>query len=215
MSEEINYVNWGPLVSKFSINDNFCKELLKRGKKTKQDARHILAGIIDKEFSFNADDMDWFCKEFSPYLNNHMNFLNTWHNTHFDVDLRLDKLWINFMKKEEFNPLHIHTGNLTFVIYLKVPKELELENKNYKGTDQGGPGAIKFINELKHDKLCVTRHSFFPKERDAFIFPATLNHMVNPFRCNGDRVSVSGNFHFIDKKGNIVDDNFLNNKKKV
>ena len=210
---DIRHLNWGPLVTKFTLNDSFCKELLKKGKKCVNDARHMLAGIIDKEFSYNDDDMNWFCEEFAPYLNSHMNLLNTWHNTNYDVNLKLDKLWINFMKQSEFNPLHIHTGDLSFVIYLKVPKELELENKNYKGTDQGGPGAIKFINELKNDEMCITRHSFLPKENEAFIFPASLNHTVQPFRCKKERISVSGNFHFIDKNGNNINNNFLKSKR--
>ena len=47
--------------------------------------------------------------------------------------MNLDKLWINFMKKGEFNPVHDHSGNISFVIYTSVPKEILMENKNFKG----------------------------------------------------------------------------------
>jgi len=37
----------------------------------------------------------------------------------------------------------------------------------------------------------------FPKEKECYIFPGTLNHMVFPFQSDCERVSVSGNFKFI------------------
>jgi len=195
---EFQYLYWGPLVTKFKLEDNFCKELLDRGRKCEEDARDILAGILDREFLYTQEDIDWFCEKFSPYLNKHMNFLNHYHNRLFDVKLDLDKLWINFMQKQDSNPMHIHSGNITFVIYLKIPEKLKKENKKYIGTDQGGPGSIKFFNNLINDEQNISTHSIFPEENTVWIFPASLNHMVVPFKTKDERISVSGNFIFIE-----------------
>jgi len=39
----------------------------------------------------------------------------------------IDDVWINFQKKYEYNPLHNHTGNLSFVLWVQIPYELKDE----------------------------------------------------------------------------------------
>ena len=39
-------------------------------------------------------------------------------------------------------------------------------------------------------------HDFTPTSGDCFIFPALLTHLVLPFRCEGIRISVSGNLTY-------------------
>ena len=39
----------------------------------------------------------------------------------------IDDLWMNFQKKYEYNPLHNHTGNLSFVLWVQIPYELKDE----------------------------------------------------------------------------------------
>ena len=56
----------------------------------------------------------------------------------------MSALWINYQKKNEFNPPHDHDGKLSFVIYLKIPEELKKENAEYKGKSCG-PGGIQFL----------------------------------------------------------------------
>lgn len=195
---EIKHLYWGPCITRFQLEDSFCKELLQKGKKTRTDHRSELVGFIEKEFKYTEFDKSWFVNNFKQYMLKHMEFLRKWHSKPFQVNLRLNNLWINFMNSGESNPLHVHTGDLTFVIYLQIPEELKEENKQYKGTDDGGPGSIKFINDLKNEKLCISRHSIFPKENECFIFPASLNHMVSSFKTKAERISVSGNFYFIE-----------------
>lgn len=196
---EFKYFYWGPCVTKFILDDDLCQSLLERGKLLKEDARKGLAGHIDKEFFYSKEDRNWFLSKFSPVLNDYMMFLNEYLNNDLQVNCKLVDLWINFMKNGEFNPPHIHSGQLSFVIYLQVPEELKLENKNYKGTDIGGPGAIKFINDFNTDKLNISELPIFPQEKECYIFPSSLNHMVFPFKSDCERISVSGNFEFLPK----------------
>ena len=38
------------------------------------------------------------------------------------------------MKAGDFNPLHTHGGDYSFVLFLDVPKQLEKEQEDFKGT---------------------------------------------------------------------------------
>jgi uncharacterized protein (TIGR02466 family) len=124
-----------------------------------------------------------------------MKFLNEFHTREHNSTLVLTSLWINYMKNNEFNPSHTHSGDLSFVIYLKVPNDLKEENKKYIGTDPCGPGGISFVNDLKSDKMIVSEVNIFPEERECYIFPSKLHHMVFPFKSNCERISVSGNIN--------------------
>ena len=198
-TNEFKYYYWGPCLTRFSINDELCDGLLQRGSLLKEDARAGLAGHLDKELKYTREDKDWFLSKFSPVISDHMKFLNEYHNKDIQVNIELTDLWVNYMQKGEFNPPHIHNQQLSFVIYLKVPKELIDENKNYIGSDSAGPGGIKFINDMNSDKLNIAEVPIFPKEKECYIFPGTLMHMVSPFKSDCERVSVSGNFKFIKK----------------
>ena len=200
-NNKFKYFYWGPCVTRFILSDELCNGLLDKGRKDKEDARTDLAGHLDEEFKYTQNDKNWFVEKFNPYLNDHINFMNEYYNRQHNVTVHLNSLWINYMKNNEFNPPHIHSGQLSFVIYLKVPKELKEENKNYIGTDTCGPGGIRFTNDLKNNELIVSELSLFPEEKECFIFPAGLTHMVFPYKSNCERISVSGNFDFI---GNSV-----------
>ena len=80
---------------------------------------------------------------------------------------------------------------MTWVIYLKIPEELNEENKKYKGRS-AGPGGITFIYG-QGDGKCITHHSVYPEEGDMVMFPAWLKHWVYPFKSDCTRISVSGN----------------------
>ena len=198
-TNEFKYYYWGPCLTRFSINDELCDGLLQRGSLLKEDARTDLAGHLDKELRYSKEDQNWFLSKFSPVISDHMKFLNEYHNKDIQVNIELTDLWVNYMQKGEFNPPHIHNQQLSFVIYLKVPQELIDENKNYIGSDSAGPGGIKFINDMNSDKLNIAEVPIFPKEKECYIFPGTLMHMVSPFKSDCERVSVSGNFKFIKK----------------
>ena len=107
--------------------------------------------------------------------------------------MNLDKLWINFMKKGEFNPVHDHSGNISFVIYTSVPNEILMENKDFKGKGSG-PGCISFFHGENSENYRSEYH-FLPKRGYMFIFPAWLKHWVCPFQSDCVRISVSGNVH--------------------
>ena len=196
-NNKFTFFYWGPCVTKFILDTDFCQELLQKGKNLKEDARKDLAGHLDKEFKYTSEDRDWFLSKFTPVISDHMKFLQDYHNKNLKHNVKLTDLWVNFMQKNEFNPPHVHSQQLSFVIYLQVPELLKQENANYKGTDTAGPGGIKFINDFNNDRLTISEAPIFPQENECYIFPASLNHMVFPYKSDCERVSVSGNIEFL------------------
>lgn len=114
-----------------------------------------------------------------------------------NLSIELESLWVNFQKKHEFNPIHDHSGVLSFVIFIQVPFNME-EQINLS------PGAKS--NCQVAGKLCFIKNGFDqPKyvdypidrsfEKKCFIFPANLLHLVYPFYgIDLPRITISGNF---------------------
>jgi len=187
---------FGPLVLQYNVDNTLIEELKNRGNKSDVYYNKNLAGFINEEKSYNKNDIEWFSNAFLKYLSDYANQLHKYgHFPKQTSKLKLTSLWINYMKAGEFNPIHSHDGDLSFVIYLDVPSILEEKSTEYI-TSASKPGSIDFFYcESQH--FCVTNYNYFPKTGDMIIFPATLKHMVNPFYLNVERVSVSGNISFI------------------
>ena len=205
-SGDYKFYYWGPYLHHTRLPDDVCKEMLKRGEKLKYDKdydyREKLAGNIRHEYVFSKEDRKYFTMNTMPIFDVYMKCLRDWSMHALNQDTRVLKvydLWINFMGPDEYNPTHTHDGDLSFVFFPKVPKELETESHNYKGTG-AGPGRIEFTYGEKQG-LSITGHSFLPETNDLFIFPSTLKHFVYPYKSKVERVSISGNINFEDYKG--------------
>jgi hypothetical protein len=112
--------------------------------------------------------------------------------------IELNELWVNFQKKHEFNPIHDHTGIMSFVIWMQIPYLIEDELK-------ASPGASANPNLAGHfafhytDTLGDIRTYNIPadktQENTILLFPARMKHSVFPFYSSDDyRITVSGNF---------------------
>ena len=198
---EIAYrtLRWGPCVIQFKISDEFKKALLAKAEKSTESYGSRLAGHLKKEvkldFSDYREDLNEMIMIYnhalSQWLGNHP--MSQWSKTERPQYIVSD-LWCNFQNPNEFNPPHNHGGILSFVIYLKVPKEIKEEClKHQKIKNSAGPGSISFFMGDADKKNTVTNNSFFPEEGDIFVFPAWLKHWVYPYKSDAVRVSVSGN----------------------
>ena len=196
---EFSFPYWGTLVLKTIVSNSFKEKLLTEGNKTKTDYRHKLAGMIDKEFVYK-DYEDWFFPEFLPFLETYQDqFINAWGGQLETIKtpfrITSSNLWINYQKKNEYNPRHGHAGELSFVIFLKVPEELKKENEQKQLVHNNrGSGTIKF-HYGENLPFNIHAHETLPSEGDMFIFPAWLQHSVTPFFSDVERISVSGNIY--------------------
>jgi hypothetical protein len=205
MVNQINhrYLHFGPVIGGVKCDDNLCKELLNRGRKTTKSHVKNLAGHLKKENIYEDQDKKWFVDNFQDYFIPYFKKLQDGSNPNYYYGMTpykevwLATLWINFMKKGEYNPPHNHSGDFSFVLYLQVPEELEEEDKNFKG--QGtGPGTISFMYG-EDQKNIRTAHGITPALNELWIFPASLKHTVPPFKSDVERISISGNWFIIDK----------------
>ena len=146
------------------------------------DATKQLVGKITKENSlfFNGQHsskmkkhnllphnvLNWFESVFKHYLN--FNKIN-------EYKLNLNSIWINEMKANEYNPIHIHQGSLytglSSVMILKLPQDMGPE---YARPDQPMNGQLQIL--VKADYAPILR------ERNFYIFPYDLRHCVYPHR---------------------------------
>ena len=192
---DVSIFNWGPCVIKLKITDELKNILLEGGKKSTEDFRGKLAGILDNEKGYNEETIKKVLPFMSQYLGVYDQMYQKFTGKVFDKkpEYVISAVWINYQKQNEFNPPHDHDGKLSFVTYLSIPEELKKEHAAYTGKSCG-PGGIQFIyGDGPRD--CVTYQSFFPEEGDIFIFPAWLKHWVAPYKSDCERISVSGNVH--------------------
>ena len=193
---EVKYqvLQWGPCIVHLKISEEFQQKLLKGGeeaRKQNKDFRSNLAGIIKEEYSY--EDRKDYVDEIAQFLTVYDVAYQKWKNETYKVkpEYILNSLWINYMKKNEYNPPHDHSDYLSFVIFLKVPEEITKEQEEFVG-NSAGPGSLSFLYG-EGNRQSITYQSVKPKERDIFIFPAWIKHYVAPFYSDVTRISVSGN----------------------
>jgi hypothetical protein len=89
--------------------------------------------------------------------------------------------------------VHFHSGDLSGVLYLKVPEianEPVEESKTYISGRQAG-----YLNFIDGGRQQFSRSiiSFKPRVGDFYIFPGWLLHGAEPFRGTGERRSLAFN----------------------
>ena len=107
--------------------------------------------------------------------------------------IHMKSFWVVRQFKNEYNPVHFHSGNISGVGYLKIPKNITKSSKKLKTN-----GTIDFIHGSK-SFLNNSLYNHNPKVGDMIIFPNYLMHTAYPFKRNGERRSFSFNLD-IDKK---------------
>ena len=200
--EKVDYghINWGPYVMKTKVPNYILKKLLSEGKKTKQSYNAHLAGHLDNQFLYSPKIQQWFYNEIHPIIQSYRNGHCKFHGIEeLNVELRADDLWVNYMQPGDFNPKHTHGADYSFVLFLDVPKQLQKEQENFKGTS-AKPGSLMFeFTQQAKPRWATTGTSIRPKTGDMFIFPALLQHWVCPFKSKVTRISVSGNLRILNR----------------
>jgi len=189
------YYHWGPFLYRTILELEELKAINKLcSKKESEDNRKNLAGLLRHEYKIKPADL---FKIISPYVNSYASAYTETRQKILANKIELVDSWVNYMTKFEFNPIHTHTGDLSFVIYTQIPPDLKKE-VNETISNRSHPGSINFVYVLNNAKMLLNQHTFMPTVGDFFIFPAHLHHYVNPFKCDGERISISGNLKFID-----------------
>lgn len=203
MNINYNFYHWGPFLYKTKLPDESINKILSICKKDiLLDCRKKLAGHIDEEYSLNTDDLFTIL---APYINSYVLALYEQRGVIINKNIKMTSAWVNYMKQGEFNPPHAHAGDLSCVLYLNIPDDINKNKINHIAASSI-PGSIQFIygEKLKNN---LNNHTFFPEKGDFYIFPAWLRHYVFPFKSKEERISVSANFIEIDKNLNEDSEN--------
>lgn len=188
-----NFYHWGPFLYKTIISKEEIDEVKKLCSKQNEDYRESLAGLLKHEHTIDHKKL---FPIISPYLQSYVQAYFNYSSLPMGKRLELKTAWVNYMTKFESNPLHTHDDDLSFVLFLQIPKNLFKEYKKHPGNTK--PGCINFLYNLQTRNQFLNEHTFFPAVGDLFIFPAALHHYVNHFQSDGERISVSGNLKIIN-----------------
>jgi hypothetical protein len=107
-------------------------------------------------------------------------------------------VWVNLQQKYEFNPIHKHSGELSFVYWVNIPYDLkdEEDRPSSKGNTLQHPVFSFHYPSFDYKDLFSKYDISVSKayEGRMIIFPSFLHHQVTPFYTSNDyRISVAGN----------------------
>jgi len=95
--------------------------------------------------------------------------------------MKINSIWVNEMKANEYNPVHIHQGmlytGLSSVMILKLPKDY---GKEYSAEEKPMNGRLQIIG-ASAGQFAKTDYSPNMQVGDFYIFPYDMRHCVYPF----------------------------------
>lgn len=198
-----------------------AKRMISSDFKNRDSFRHGLAGVLNHEYRFTAPvkALNAFFKEIIPTYLKEFEDVKVIPNRLSSKDLfqipestnaEPSPVWINFQKKYEHNPLHVHTGHLSFVYWLQIPYNLEdeanLPHTRVEKPETQEPKCSKFSFHfplaIQPSVAGIYNHNLLVDktwEGKMIVFPSWLHHSVTPFYTSDDyRISVSGNLFKIN-----------------
>ena len=121
----------------------------------------------------------------TQWFHNVMKHYLDWNNI-IEYNMHLNSIWVNEMKANEYNPVHIHQGSLftglSSVMVLKLPKNTGVE---YSAPGKPMNGALQILGNSS-GQFCNTDYGPVLKERSFFVFPYDMRHCVYPFNSSTD-----------------------------
>ena len=129
----------------------------------------------DKQTSHNFVSqyvLDWFLSVYTEYLNI---------KRIIPMEMKISSIWVNEMRDNEYNPVHIHQGSiftgLSSVMILKLPSHY---GEEYSAGDQPCNGKLQIIGN-SNGQFASTDYQPELKVGDFYIFPYDMRHTVFPF----------------------------------
>ena len=189
---------FGPKIAILKIPNKIIKQinvevdniLSNKDKIKKNDYSKKLVGQVKQEFQLSKIFINKYLKNF---INSSVkNYIKKGCNRNIKK-IKFHNLWIVRQFKNEYNPIHFHSGDISGVGYLKVPNNITKGDKKIETH-----GTIDFI----HGSKSFLNNSIFnhkPKVGDLILFPNYLMHTAYPFKIDGERRSFSFNLS-LDKK---------------
>ena len=165
------------------------KKLIRIGKLcTKENpiARKTLAGHIQSEHIIDPAELEFIVKP-------QFDLFSKAYNMYYDRPCQqaITSSWVNYMKVNLI--LHMCMEKLVqkFSGIIFANTRGSKEQAEFEGTGLG-PGALNFrLFQTLDENLIVIE--VFSKRGQFYMFPSSLEHMVFPFKSEGERISVAFN----------------------
>lgn len=180
---------FGPTIYSNVVDDDFF-ELLQIAKveseKINQQVGDKLAGFIKQQIRLQLSETQH--NRFCNHILQHVTAYTGMPQNQFSIPA--ESIWMNMQKPNEFNPVHIHEGEISGVIYLEIPKSMLAEHYNSDSniTFNNFGDLTFYYGSMGNRYFHVT-----PEERQILLFPAGLDHGVFPFYSDAIRVSIAFN----------------------
>ena len=111
-------------------------------------------------------------------------------------NIHLTHSWVVSQYAGEYNPWHNHSGDFSAVLYLKIPPKMNEEWKEDWEDHYPANGLIEFAYGEAQD-FRIGTFKVKPEVGKLLMFPSYLKHYVYPFKCEGERRSMSFNAHMM------------------
>jgi len=172
------------------LNEYVDKIIEDKEKAKKLDLGPKLAGDVTQEFQLEGE----FAKKIG-WLSFLANVTSEW--IKFETGKKITEFnvsssWIVRQFKNEYNPIHWHSGHISGAGFLKVPKTLgsHLQDKGNKKYSGGNLNLIHGSNMF----LSRSMYEIKPEVGDFYFFPHYVMHTVYPFKgTEEERRSISFN----------------------
>ena len=167
---------------------------------TSEEVGHLLKGHIHSEYNIPiTENVKYFFESMSEEYDDFF-----WKNSAAsrtseiyktpEMEYCLEHLWVNYAVKHDFNPMHNHSGTYSFVVWVKLPYDLNEELKKYN--PNGNETSCFNIHYPSPLGGIDTRNFYLDRDWEwkVAFFPSQLSHSVNPFYTSDDvRISIAGN----------------------
>ena len=186
---------FGPPIMEIDMPEDVIKNVNDYVEKTTQDKKKIkeldvgdqLAGQVTQEISLEKNFYESHFKNFLTHAVQSYIFLITNRKI---KNFELKDCWVVRQYENEYNPNHYHSGHLSGVGYLKLPKSFGESKQSTKNVNKNG--MIEFVHGAKMF-LSGSQKLVKPAVGKFYVFPHYLMHVVYPFKGKGERRSISFN----------------------
>ena len=184
------------------LNEYVDKIIEDKEKAKKLDLGPKLAGDVTQEFQLEGE----FAKKIG-WLKFLANVTSEW--IKFETGKKITEFnvsssWIVRQFKNEYNPIHWHSGHISGAGFLKVPSTLGKHIQNKEDVEYLG-GTLNLIHGTRQF-LSNSTQKIIPKVGDFYFFPHYLMHTVYPFKdTDEERRSISFN--------GLIDESIFQNSK--
>ena len=174
----------------YKLNDYIDKIIIDNQKTNNLNLGHKLAGDVTQEFKLEQE----FMKE-CGWLKFLGQCVQKWIKVSINKDItkfQLLESWVVRQFKNEYNPVHWHSGHISGAGFLKVPKSLGSHSQD-KGDKKYVGGNLNLIHG-SNQFLSRSIYEVKPEVGDFYFFPHYVMHTVYPFKgTDEERRSISFN----------------------